>query len=163
MATVKHAAYYTNVFNQWGKTLGPKPTEAQMALAHVFGRPGKQSLVVAMALRDTGVTRVQMLAAAGLFDGRPTPQLNHMKALVASKLLTRDTSVPGYKMVKGPDADKFIALHGAKAASAEPAKPAPKAAKPRRAKPAKPQAEPAPAAADLPPTEAPAPQAEAQA
>ena len=103
MSNVKHIAFYTNVMTQWAKAdLGPKVTEAQLALAHVFGKPGKQSLVVAMALRDDGVTRGQMLGAAALFDGKPTPQLNHMRALVNAKLLTRQP-VPGMRtLTHGP-------------------------------------------------------------
>ena len=138
MSNVKHIAFYTNVMTQWGRDLGPKVTEAQLALAHVFGKPGKQSLVVAMALRPDGVTRGQMLGAAALFDGKPTPQLNHMRALVNAKLLTRQPVPGAYVLVKGPKADQYIDLHGAKAAtSAAEAKPVKKAAKPRKAKAAK--------------------------
>jgi hypothetical protein len=135
MANVKHIAFYTNVMQQWSKPLGPKVTEAQLALAHVFGKPGKQSLVVAMALRDDGVTRGQMLQATALFDGKPTPQLNHMRALVNAKLLTRQPVPGAYVLVKGPKADQFIDLHGAKAAATVEAKAdKPKAKKPRKAK-----------------------------
>ena len=134
MSNVKHVSYYTNVMQQWSKALGPKPTEAQLATAHVHGRPGKQSLVVAMALRDDGVTRGQMLGAAALFDGKPTPQLNHMRALVNAKLLTRQPVPGAYVLVKGPKADQYIDLHGAKAATTVEAKPVKKAAKPRKAK-----------------------------
>src|SRR5215469_6596476 len=97
MAQVKHISFYTNVYTAWAGCpvkLGPKPTEAQLATAHVHGKPGKQSLTVAMALRDCGVSREQMLAASGLYDGKCTPQLNHMKALVASGMLVR-LPVPG--------------------------------------------------------------------
>jgi hypothetical protein len=137
MSNVKHIAFYTNVMTQWAKAdLGPKVTEAQLALAHVFGKPGKQSLVVAMALRADGVTRGQMLGAAALFDGKPTPQLNHMRALVNAKLLTRQPVPGAYVLVKGPKADQYIDLHGAKAATtAAEAKPVKvKASKPRKAK-----------------------------
>ena len=146
MATVKHVSYYTNVMQQWGKQLGPKPTEAELALAHVFGRPGKQSFIVGMALRAAGVTRGQMLEACAMFDGKPTPQLNHMRALVNAKMFTRQPVPGAYALVKGPNADRFIDLHGAKAAAEVKAdKPAKvkaakvKAAKkPRKAKAAKP-------------------------
>ena len=138
MATVKHVSYYTNVMQQWGKQLGPKPTEAELALAHVFGRPGKQSFVVGMALREAGVTRGQMLEACSMFDGKPTPQLNHMRALVNAKMFTRQPVPGAYALVKGPNADRFIDLHGAKAAAeAKPAK-VKAAKKPRTAKAAKP-------------------------
>ena len=123
MATVKHVSYYTNVMQQWGKQLGPKPTEAELALAHVFGRPGKQSFVVGMALREAGVTRGQMLEACSMFDGKPTPQLNHMRALVNSKMFTRLPVNGAYALAKGPNADRFIELHGVKSEpAAEPAK-----------------------------------------
>ena len=143
MATVKHVSYYTNVMQQWGKQLGPKPTEAELALAHVFGRPGKQSFVVGMALREAGVTRGQMLEACAMFDGKPTPQLNHMRALVNAKMFTRQPVPGAYALVKGPNADRFIDLHGAKAAAAaevkadKPAK-VKAAKKPRKVKAAKP-------------------------
>ena len=149
MATVKHVSYYTHVMQQWGKQLGPKPTEAELALAHVFGRPGKQSFVVGMALREAGVTRGQMLEACAMFDGKPTPQLNHMRALVNAKMFTRQPVPGAYALVKGPNADRFIDLHGAKAAAEVKAdKPAKvKAAqKPKAAKPAElPVSEAAPA------------------
>ena len=138
MSNVKHVSYYTNVMQQWGKQLGPKPTEAELALAHVFGRPGKQSFVVGMALREAGVTRGQMLEACAMFDGKPTPQLNHMRALVNAKMFTRQPVPGAYALVKGPNADRFIDLHGAKAAAeAKPAK-VKAAKKPRKAKAAKP-------------------------
>jgi hypothetical protein len=136
MSNVKHVSYYTNVMQQWSKPLGPKPTEAELAMAHVHGRNGKQSFILAMALRPDGVTRSQMLQASGLFDGKPTPQLNHMRALVNSKMFTR-LPVPGaYALAVGPNHEKFAALHGGKAADTAAKKPAKKAkaAKPRKAK-----------------------------
>ena len=143
---------------QWSKALGPKPSEAQLATAHVHGRPGKQSLVVAMALRDCGVTRGQMLEAAGLYDGKPTPQLNHMRALVDSRMFTRQPVPGAYVLTVGPKHQQYADLHGAKAAADKPAaKPvkAAKVSKPRKAKAAK---------AETPAVEAPtvieAPQAE---
>ena len=136
MSNVKHVSYYTNVMQQWSKALGPKPTEAQLATAHVHGRPGKQSLVVAMALRDCGVTRGQMLEAAGLYDGKPTPQLNHMRALVDSRMFTRQPVPGAYVLTVGPKHQQYADLHGAKAAADKPVKPVKAAAvkKPRKAK-----------------------------
>jgi hypothetical protein len=137
MSNVKHISYYTNVMQNWSKPLGPKPSEAELALAHVFGRPGKQSFVVALALRGDGVTRGQMLEACSLFDGKPTPQLNHMRALVNAKMFTR-LPVPGaYAIEKGPNAQRFIELHGTKAAEVD-AKPAKKAKGKAKAKKATP-------------------------
>ena len=140
MSNVKHVSYYTNVMQQWSKALGPKPSEAQLATAHVHGRPGKQSLVVAMALRDCGVTRGQMLEAAGLYDGKPTPQLNHMRALVDSRMFTRQPVPGAYVLTVGPKHQQYADLHGAKAAADKPAAKPVKAAavkKPRKAKAAK--------------------------
>ena len=136
MSNVKHISYYTNIMQQWGKQLGPKPTEAQLAMAHVHGRPGKQSFVVALALRDEGVTRGQMLEACSLFDGKPTPQLNHMRALVNAKMFTRLPVPNAYALTVGPKHQQIADLHGAKVADTEKAKPAKKAkvAKPRKAK-----------------------------
>lgn len=137
MANVKHVSNYTNVYASWSKTLGPKPTEAQLALAHVFGKPGKQSLAVAMALRADGVTGSQIKQASGLFDGKFTPQLNHMRELITGNCFTRE-AVPGkYVLTLAPKGQQFIDLHGAKAAAkvtAAPVKAAAKAAKPRKAK-----------------------------
>ena len=136
MAQVKHVSYYTNVMASWSKAdLGKAPTEAQLALAHVFGRPGKQSMAVAMALRDGGVTGQQIKLASALFDGKATPQLNHMRDLIAAKQFER-LPVPGaYALVIAPKGQQFVDLHGAKAATVE-AKPvakAAKASKPRKA------------------------------
>ena len=123
MSNVKHISYYTNVMTQWGKQLGPKPTEAQLAIAHVHGRPGKQSFIVALALRDVGVTRGQMLEAAGLYDGKPTPQLNHMRALVDSRMFTRQPVPGAYVLTVGPKHQQYAELYGGAAeAKAEPAK-----------------------------------------
>jgi hypothetical protein len=130
MAQVKHISYYTNVMASWSKPdLGAKPSEAQLALAHVFGRPGKQSMAVAMALRDGGVTGKQIKGAAALFDGKPTPQLNHMRDLISEKLFTRE-AVPGaYVITLAPKGQQFVDLHGAKAAEkVAGSKPAAKAA-----------------------------------
>ena len=123
MSNVKHISYYTNIMQQWGKQLGPKPTEAQLAMAHVHGRPGKQSFVVALALRDEGVTRGQMLEACSLFDGKPTPQLNHMRALVNAKMFTRLPVPNAYALTVGPKHQQFADLHGEKVADTEKAKP----------------------------------------
>lgn len=158
MSNVKHVSYYTNVMQQWSKALGPKPSEAQLATAHVHGRPGKQSLVVAMALRDCGVTRGQMLEAAGLYDGKPTPQLNHMRALVDSRMLTRQPVPGAYVLTVGPKHQQYADLHGAKAAADKPAaKPvkAAKVSKPRKAKVTAPVIE-APAVTETAPAELPA-------
>jgi len=122
MAQVKHISYYTNVMQAWSRDLGAKPTEAQLALAHVFGRPGKQSLAVALALRDGGVTGKQIKLASSLVDGKPTPQLNHMRSLIEAQSFKR-LPVPGaYALELGPKGQQYVDLHGAKATAKATAK-----------------------------------------
>lgn len=116
MAQVKHISYYTNVMQAWSSELGRKPSEADLALAHVFGRPGKQSMAVAMALREGGVTGAQVKLASSLFDGKATPQLNHMRDLLAAKLFTREAVSGKYVITLAPKGQQFVDLHGAKAA-----------------------------------------------
>lgn len=134
--TIKHAGFYANVFSQWSKALGPKPTEAELSLAHVFGRPGKQSLAVAMALRDAGVKGTQIKGASALVDGKATPQLNHLRDLITAGLVNREP-VPGAYVIRvTAKGQKFVELHGAKVtAVVKPDKPVKaKANKPRKAK-----------------------------
>lgn len=135
MSQVKHISYYTNVMQAWSKAeLGVKPSEAQLSLAHVFGRPGKQSLAVAMALREGGVTGSQIKAVSALVDGKPTPQLNHMRDLIKARMFTREAVTGAYALTLAPKGQQFVDLHGAKAAEklalkADDAKPAKKATK----------------------------------
>ena len=135
MSQVKHISYYTNVMQSWSSSeLGKKPTEAELSLAHVFGRPGKQSLAVALALRDGGVTGAQIKAVSALVDGKPTPQLNHMRDLIKARLFTREAVTGAYALTLAPRGQLFVDLHGAKAAEklagkAEKAKPAKQARK----------------------------------
>jgi len=162
MSNVKHISYYTNVTTQWSRELGTKPTEAQLSLAHVFGRPGKQSLAVALALRDGGVTGAQIKLASSLFDGKATPQLNHMRDLIKARMFTRE-AVPGaYAITLAPKGQQFVDLHGAKAAEKLADKASDKPAK--KAKPAKAKGETvtiteaAPEAVNVPVIETPAEQ-----
>ena len=135
MSQVKHISYYTNVMQSWSSSeLGKKPTEAELSLAHVFGRPGKQSLAVALALRDGGVTGAQIKAVSALVDGKPTPQLNHMRDLIKARLFTREAVTGAYALTLAPRGQQFVDLHGAMAAAklagkAEKAKPAKQARK----------------------------------
>ena len=118
MSQVKHISYYTNVMQSWSSSeLGKKPTEAELSLAHVFGRPGKQSLAVALALRDGGVTGAQIKAVSALVDGKPTPQLNHMRDLVKARLFTREAVTGAYALTLAPKGQQFVDLHGAMAAA----------------------------------------------
>lgn len=79
----KQVNYYTNAFKAWPKQAGAKPTEAMLATAHAFARPGKQALALAMMLRDSGVTGGQIVMACG------APQLNKMRDTVAKGLAKR--------------------------------------------------------------------------
>jgi len=103
----------------------------------------QQSLAVALALRDGGVSGGTIKAVSALFDGKPTPQLNHMRDLLKAKLFTRE-AVPGaYCITLAPKGQQFVDLHGARAADkladkASEAKPAKKA---KASKPRKPKAE----------------------
>lgn len=119
------------------KLLGPKPSDDQLAIAHVFGRPGKQSLALAMAMRECGMTAGQMQIACG------APQNNHRRGLINEGLFSRDlnagTNEAGhtiYKVsltAKGAKAvEKANVTQAAQAAVGE-VKPA-KATKPRVAK-----------------------------
>lgn len=96
--------FYAPYFKAWPvKQLGPRPSDQQLETAHAFGRPGKQSLAVAMSLRDGGVTGGQVVMVCH------APQNNHRIALVKAGLFKRDTSVPKadglhtvYKLVLTP-------------------------------------------------------------
>jgi hypothetical protein len=70
------------------KQLGPKPSDELLATAHAFGRAGKQSLALAMAMRECGVTQGQIQIACG------APQNNHRIGLVRDGTFKRDMGVP---------------------------------------------------------------------
>lgn len=77
--------HYGPVFKGWqSKQLGSKPTAEQLTVAHAFGRPGKQSLALAMAMRAEGVTAAQIQIAAG------APQNNHRRGLLSEGLFKRE-------------------------------------------------------------------------
>jgi len=65
------SALYPAFFKKWQtagmlKLLGPKPSSDQLAKVHALGpRPGKQAFIIAMALRDCGVTPAQMVLITG--------------------------------------------------------------------------------------------------
>jgi len=86
-----HRGWYATVFSNWQtKQLGAQPTNEQLGIIHALGaRPGKQAMANAMALRDQGVTGNQIKAAASLFDGNPTPQLNKMRGFITDALVKR--------------------------------------------------------------------------
>ena len=53
------------------KAMGNKPTADMLTTAHYFGRAGKQSLALAMAMRPEGVTAGQIIMACGAASGLP--------------------------------------------------------------------------------------------
>lgn len=67
----KHNDWYGETFKAWPKQAGNKPTEVMLKTVHAFGRPGKQSMALAMAMRPEGVTASQVLLALS------APQNNH--------------------------------------------------------------------------------------
>lgn len=125
---MNHTATYVDLFKGWQvKQLGPKPTDELLGTAHAFGRPGKQSLALAMAMRDCGVTANQIIMACG------APQNNHRRGLIAEGLFKREMVAPNaqghtvYKVVitaKGVSASKRYSEATAKAALPDTAKPA---------------------------------------
>lgn len=137
MATTSNRAFYAAVLAKWATSpvkLGPQPTEANFATAHQFGRPGKQSLGFAMALRDCGMTRAQMKQAAYLYDEKATTCFNHINDYVVAGTFTRDMNAPN-KALKITLSDKGTATLAARAAAATVT-----ADKPVAAKAAKPKA-----------------------
>src|SRR6266403_1693440 len=87
------SALYPLYFKKWQlagmlKQLGPKPTADQLAKVHALGpRPGKQAFIIAMALRDCGVTPAQMVLIMG------TKHLNKMGDLTTDAYL-REVLMP---------------------------------------------------------------------
>lgn len=80
---------YAPLFKGWQvKVMGAKPADDLLATAHAFGRPGKQSLALAMAMRPEGVSGAQIVMACG------APQNNHRRGLIAGGQFKRDMSVP---------------------------------------------------------------------
>ena len=81
---MSEANWYGTVFKSWqAKLAGSKPTAEMLATAHAFGKPGKQSLALAMAMRDEGVTNSQIMVACG------NPQNNHRRGLIEAALFKR--------------------------------------------------------------------------
>ena len=71
------------------KLLGPRPTEAQLAAAVQLGnRPGRQTLALAMAMRDVGTTGPQIQLACG------APQNNKRGDMIKAALLKRVMTAP---------------------------------------------------------------------
>lgn len=150
---------YAPFYKGWqGKVLGDKPSDDLLATAHNFGRAGKQSLALAMAMRPEGVSGAQIVMACG------APQNNHRRGLLASGYFKRD-AVPAnaqghtvYKITltpRGEAAIKRRAEAAAKATLATTDKPKRKATSKRKGK-AKPVTAPeAPATAENAPAATP--------
>lgn len=152
MAKATNRSHYAPVIDQWSKSpvkLGPVPSEQHFTIAHAFAPrgAGKQSLGFAMALRDGGMTRDQMLFAANLYDvamGKPAPKgttcLNQFKVPTACGELSGGNQAGVIKYTLTPKGqarlDRASSLKGAGVATDE-AKPvkasAPKAPKAKRA------------------------------
>lgn len=79
---------YAPQLKAWSKQLGNKPTAELLETAHCFGRAGKQSLALAMAMRTEGVTAGQIVMACG------APQNNHRRDVIAAGWFKRDMNVP---------------------------------------------------------------------
>ncbi len=126
-------------FSRWSiKTLGPKPTLEQQAIAHAFGRPGKQTLSLAMRLRPCGATSQQCSDAAGnVYNTKGTTQNNMPNGLRDAGFFTQPvmpaqvgTKHTVYKLVLAPKGEammKRTPVYGG--LKAEPAKAAPVKAK----------------------------------
>lgn len=78
---------YAPQLKAWSKQLGNKPTAELLETAHCFGRAGKQSLALAMAMRGEGVTAGQIVMACG------APQNNHRRDVIAAGWFKRDMNV----------------------------------------------------------------------
>ncbi len=93
------SSLYPVFFKKWQtagmlKLLGPKPTSDQLAKVHALGpRPGKQAFIIAMALRDCGVTPAQMVLITG------TKHLNQMGDLTTDAYL-REVLMPQVDSMK---------------------------------------------------------------
>lgn len=76
---------YAPQFKGWqAKAMGSKPSDESLQTAHWFGRAGKQSLALAMAMRPEGVTGAQVVMACG------APQNNHRRDVLASGYFKRE-------------------------------------------------------------------------
>lgn len=128
--------YPSQVFSGWQKAQhGPMPTNEQLEIAHVFGRPGKQALGIAMALRDGGISESQMRLSSALFDGKNTTCRNKMVGkggLVECGFFDRAPVKGAIKLTLTKVGLDHIAKHGnASTAATKVAAETPKADKPK--------------------------------
>jgi hypothetical protein len=132
MAKLTHKSRYltatgANLFDQWAKSpvkLGPVPTEAQLGVVHTFKRGGgKESVTMAMALRDCGVSVEQMLGASALFDGNPTASRNTIDKFIKAGMFEGGWQGGVCHITLAPRGKAWVDAK-AKAALEAPAKPA---------------------------------------
>jgi len=110
--------FYKPMFRSWqAKHLGPQPTDEMLERAHAFGRPGKQSLALAMTMRPEGATAGQIVQACG------APQNNHRRHVVEKGWFKREpasASAEGhtvYKVTLSKKGEAKLATVTAKAAA----------------------------------------------
>lgn len=158
---VTDAAWYADSLKAWPKGAGPKPTVEHFRVAHYFGKPGKQSLALAMAMRDSGTTAPQIELVC------ERPQNNHRKRAIKLGYFNRvatpaDGTHTVYK-IELTEKGKLKVGAAVSMAKADKAPKAPaKAATPRKPRAAKAKAAAAPEAApEAPATEAQATEAQA--
>lgn len=166
--------YAKAVWQAWGVKLhGPKPTNDHLTVAHAFGRPGKQTMALAMMLRPEGATATQIKQVSALFDGNPTPHFNKARELVTGMYFTREATPGAFTLKLAPKGVAFIKNKQAGTTPVEPkAKPVKatdtpkvKPARVRKPRPAKPANKPAvviEAPAGVMPTPAPVEQPQQQ-
>lgn len=122
-----HATYYSKtLFKGWPKQAGNKPGDDLLGIAHTFGRAGKQSMALAMALRPEGVSAPQVTLACG------APQNNHRIKLCGQgyfKVVEAPKTEQGHTVyrveltAKGKAKVERVKAASAAALTASPAKP----------------------------------------
>jgi hypothetical protein len=123
-------AHYAPTFKAWPvKLAGPKPANELLEIAHAFGKPGKQSLALAMCMRDEGATGGQIYSVCS------APQNNHRRGLIEAAYMKRvamPKTVEGHTVYKievtpkGKQAMARVAAKAEKLASEQAVKPADK-------------------------------------
>jgi hypothetical protein len=95
-----HSNHYKALWQAWQTELhGPYPTEQALSDVHALGcSPGKQAMAIAMAMREGGASRRQIMLASGLFDGNPSGQFNKLKLMIANGTFTQLSAGGVYKV-----------------------------------------------------------------
>ena len=128
------------------KMLGELPSNVLLGIAHCFGKPGKQTLALAMCLRECGASDAHICYASSGFDGLTRSQNNFKGSLEKAGLIRRNMAAPRNAMnhtvyqydltAKGEAFVKRILAGTAKAAEFVKVQPAAKAAEPVKVQPA---------------------------